>query len=175
MSFPFFSCSVCSAYVQLKWGEGEKHHMPTLNYRLRGQLAVNITSELESDDFVNNCRGQGSKYSDRSGSSVALQQGKETHHYNFQGMFQGMCCFCAVRIGLSSLSFVDISCYHCKQRDMLYQEFSRLRVAQGAVAPCWESHGWGALSDTLIDYIIALALNNRVGKGGQVDRMLLDC
>lgn len=150
--------------------------MPVLNYNFSDHSNVMVTSELESDDFVNNCRGQGSRYSEKcTETTVQLQNKQEDFHFNFMGEYKGLCCFCAVRIGLSSLSFADISCYHCKRRDMLYREFSKLRVARGSAAPCWDTHGWGALSDALIEYILAMALNNNVGEGGRVDRMLLDC
>ncbi len=183
MSHPFFPCSVCSAYVQLKWESVERYYMPNVSKYNISKLTTGtlmITSELESDDFANNCRGQGSKYSNKA-SLYSLKSPVEEsdEHFNFSGTFKGVCCFCAVRMGLSSVSFQEISCYHCKQRNMLFLEFYRLRrvrnSSDGENAPSWETHGWGALSDTLIDYIIALATNNRIGRDGRVDRFLLEC
>jgi hypothetical protein len=186
MSYPFFPCSVCSAYVQLRWRELEKHSMPVVSQiDVVGSRKpiVMVTSELESDDYVNNCRGQGRKYAERcTDKGFQIVVGKWNHpddHFNFDGLFQGVCCFCAARMDLSLTIFKDIACYHCKQRDFLFREFALLRVVRKATtpgqSPSWETHGWGALSDTLVDYILALALNNRVGDGGRIDRMLTDC
>ena len=144
---------------------------------------VRVTAELDSDDFVNNCRGQGWRYASKASTEkVQMKPGEwsnPTSHYNFEGMYEGLCCFCASRMG--NMMIREIGCYHCHQRDMLFREFSKLsashKTAAGPVrmAPTWETHGWGALSDTLIDYILALALNNRYSNSGNVDRMLLDC
>ena len=184
MSHPFFSCSVCSAYVQLKWNEPERYFLPDVSKRELFKTTskyMMVTSELESDDFANNCRGQGTRYANK-GSHYLLQgtaASHESNHYNFEGKFRGMCCFCATRTGFSFELFTDVSCYHCKQRNMLFLEFSRLRVVRKPCtkgsSPSWETHGWGALSDTLIDYILALATNNRIGGDGSVDPFLLDC
>ena len=184
MSHPFFSCSVCSAYVQLKWNEPERYFLPDVSKRELFKTTskyMMVTSELESDDFANNCRGQGTRYANK-GSHYLLQgiaASHESNHYNFEGKFRGMCCFCATRTGFSFELFTDVSCYHCKQRNMLFLEFSRLRIVRKPCtkgsSPSWETHGWGALSDTLIDYILALATNNRIGGDGSVDPFLLDC
>ena len=40
---------------------------------------------------------------------------------------------------------------------------------------CIPKAGWGALSDTLIDYILALATNNRIGRDGNIAAYLLEC
>jgi len=183
MSHPFFSCSVCSAYVQLKWHETERYFLPDVSQRelfKSAQNAMMVTSELESDDFANNCRGQGSRYSDKN--KHYLLHGESVNHddhFNFEGKFKGMCCFCSTRMGFSFELFSEVRCYHCKQRDMLFVEFSRLRVVRKqrdtGSEPSWETHGWGALSDTLIDYILALATNNRIGRDGNVDACLLEC
>ena len=184
MSHPFFSCSVCSAYVQLKWNEPERYFLPDVSKRELFKTTskyMMVTSELESDDFANNCRGQGTRYSNKGGHYLlqGTAASHESNHYNFEGKFRGMCCFCATRTGFSFELFTDVSCYHCKQRNMLFLEFSRLRVVRKPCtkgsSPSWETHGWGALSDTLIDYILALATNNRIGGDGSVDPFLLDC
>lgn len=183
MSHPFFSCSVCSAYVQLKWHETERYYLPDVSKRelfKSTKKYMMITSELESDDFANNCRGQGSRYSIK-GKHYLLQgvSASSEDHFNFEGKFQGMCCFCATRMEFSFELFSEVSCYHCKQRNMLFLEFSRLRVVRKQCdkgsSSSWETHGWGALSDTLIDYILALATNNKIGRDGKVDPYLLEC
>ena len=186
MSYPFFQCTSCSANVQLQWVLKTRFYLPLMSHSNTFNPsipAVMVTSELDSEDFANNCRGQGNRYAVKvSDKKVQMSPGEwisPDSHFNFTGMFEGKCCFCALRMGFYFSS--DVVCYHCQRREMLLREFVMITASHKGVAgsekkaPTWETHGWGALSDALVDYILALALNNRYSGDGNMDGMLLDC
>jgi hypothetical protein len=179
MAYPFFSCASCGSNVQLEQTLKRKYHFPdATRYGANPDFFVKTTTELDSEDFANNCRGQGLKYAQRRVTAVQIKAGEtittdRSTQYNFHGQFVGRCCFCALRTGLDLLSFSDIGCYHCKRREILFFEFSRLKRARklqlddgGVVGSSWKANGWSGLSDALIDHILVLAVNVIWDEGG---------
>lgn len=163
MSYPFFSCKSCAANVQRHLIKPAAFVIPDMECLRDGTVFSRLTLELETDDCANNCRGQGPQHS-RKRKAEDLRITDSADQYNFQGQFEHLCCFCSLRNGLSFISFADIGCYHCKTRDILFVEFSRLKRVRklDAVAvtkSAWDANGWSGLTDVLIDYIIVLALN----------------
>jgi hypothetical protein len=83
-------------------------------------------------------------------------------HFNFSGVFSGLCCFCARMKGFCHDSFVDIACYHCKRRVVVLEEFAKLkRNSVKNQDATWAEQGWAALPDSIIDTILHFALGER--------------
>ena len=175
MSYPFFPCKSCGANVQLSWSCGQRFSLHDVDCLTDEAPWSRTTAELESDDCANNCRGQGNMFArKRKADSLQPAVFVAGSQYNFEGQFEHMCCFCSLRNGLSVLSFSEIGCYHCKTRQILFFEFSRLKRTRRPVdakalvsTSAWNSQGWGGLTDVLIDYIISLGLN--WSEGGLMD------
>ena len=172
MSYPFLTCKGCEANVQREWPTEITRKMPSLGRAVSVTRFVPVTAEFDSDDFANNCRGQGWRYArKRKNQSIQLVPDEENEgsssqpHFNFQGLFEKLCCFCSLQSGYGLDSFAEIGCYHCKRREILFLEFSRLKRARkspeknGGEVSLWKAHGWGGLSDALIDHILFFAIN----------------
>ena len=124
-TFPIFHCKVCNSAVQLE-STALKNYFPS-----SGSSSASLySSELDSGDFTNYCRGQGNFYtsSPRDKYSSPIGGGGDDDHFNFSGCFQGMCCYCALGGGLSLGSFGTLSCHYCLQRFHTVREFSKLKI-----------------------------------------------
>ena len=181
-TYPIFHCSICESAVQLE-STALKNYFPSSSSSGRASL---FSSELDSDDFPRYCRGQGKYYltapRDRFASPTTTTTTVGGDHFNFSGIFHGMCCYCALGGGLSLGSFGTLGCHHCLQRFHSVREFSKLKIrtneeeeasANAATAvgcnmkkkkggSVWDEQGWGGLSDSLIDHILHLALGEKV-------------
>ena len=82
-------------------------------------------------------------------------------HFNFSGLFSGLCCFCARMQGFYHGSFVDIACYHCKRRLMVLEEFGKLKKSKKDYNATWAEQGWTALPDSIIDVILHCLLGEQ--------------
>ena len=154
-TYPIFHCKNCNSSVQLE-GTLTKNCFPSFCGSIDSLL---FSSELDSDNFPNNCRGQGQFYLSEPSDKFTLPG---ENHFNFSGCFNGMCCYCALGGGLSLDSFNTMSCYHCMRRFHFVREFSKLKIREeneDHSKKCgWEAYGWAGLSDSLIDLILQFAL-----------------
>ena len=112
-------------------------------------------TRFDSGDFAHNCRGQGAFYAVQA-QHIQGQIPSFAAHFNFQGCFQGLCCYCAIRRGLVLASFADICCYHCKRRQFVVGEFSRLKRLGRSKQK--REGVWHGLSPDIIDMILQLVL-----------------
>jgi hypothetical protein len=143
------TCLICNANVE--------HEDP---------LPLSTNMDSEQDDFLHTCRGQGKKFLTFHKDTPRLVPpgvNKDAWHFNFFGIYKDRCCYCALHGGLSKISFADIGCYHCKRREALRAEFSRLKIIGREKhifygKTVWDRHGWAGLSDVLIDHILVFAL-----------------
>ena len=55
------------------------------------------------------CKGQGLCFT-----SVPWSIPNKDTHFNFTGLFAGLCCICAHKKGWSPISFSDVGCFACK-------------------------------------------------------------
>ena len=152
-SFPLQYCIQCRCAVQQKEAQAF--------LRLPGSSMKRVTlfsSEFDSDDYANYCRGQGIFYSNKADDVEMIV--KDYDHFNFTGLFSGLCCFCAVMKGFFHASFECVGCYHCKRRFMVLEEFSKLKnhSRDGSSSSSWAANGWSALPDPIVDMIIRCAL-----------------
>jgi hypothetical protein len=114
-----------------------------------------FSSEFDSDDFAYYCRGQGRFYCNPPEDVEMIT--KDYDHFNFTGLFSGLCCFCARMKGFFHASFDCVGCYHCKRRFMVLDEFSKLKQRKhidGESPPSWAADGWAALPDSIINLIL---------------------
>jgi hypothetical protein len=57
-------------------------------------------------------------------------------------------------------SFLSVGCYHCKRSVFIIREFSRLKH-RGKAQQSWAASGWGGLSDSIIDLILQMAIEEK--------------
>ena len=148
MSFP---CSVCDRAVQknMSSATGSLVGLPRW-----GGLA----SELDSNRCIDSCRGQGRFYSIKQGNEHETYVPGRVDHFNFAGIYSGMCCYCALGQGWYVDSFIAVGCYRCKHWDSLVKEFSKLKIRIAGASTSWTADGWAGLPDSLIDYILKIAI-----------------
>jgi hypothetical protein len=123
-------------------------------------MKSHYSSELDSDDFANYCKGQGRFYSLKRTNLFALPS--DGSHFNFSGVYQGLCCYCALGKGYSLDSFGGVGCFQCKKEYLFIMEFSKLKLMGGGDAGTWESRKWAGLSDSLIDLILRMLVGENV-------------
>ena len=152
-TYPVFPCKNCSADVQEDSFFVSKKSFHTDVFKR------NYSSELDSEDFAHYCRGQGSFYPHPKGKFALPPNGS---HFNFTGIYNRLCCYCALGSGYSHFSFNDVGCYHCKTRCMLIKEFSKLKLQGRGKDGSWKSCGWAGLSDSLIDLILRMIVGEKV-------------
>ena len=155
-TFVVFRCAACACAVQRGVdctvsdaesryiGEDDAHSL---------QLAANRPADF--------CRGQGSFYATQR--PEVERAPAHYQHNNFQGFFRRMCCFCALKGGLTIDSFNTVGCYDCKRRRLqrqlalMVKQFAKLKNrADGS-----DIHArslWAGLPDSLIDHISAMAI-----------------
>ena len=155
-TYPVMFCRKCNASVQLESNTKLGDAFPKLSLR------VLYSNGLDSDDYSNYCRGQGKFYSLRRTDLYALPSSGS--HFNFSGVYAGLCCYCALGEGYSYFSFDGVGCYHSKMKYLVVKEFSRLKHQRSAngQAPSWENCTWGGLSDSLVDLILKMAVGETV-------------
>ena len=121
------------------------------------------SSQLTSNGCADVCRGQGTFYATRKPDQERPPPYSE--HFNFLGIYCGMCCYCALKKGLNLDSFFSVGCYDCKRRRhlvMMATEFARLKKRRsGSAVEAWSTDRWAGLPDSLIDVIIAMAIDGR--------------
>ena len=129
-------CTHCRCAIQTQKSVGER-------------ISVEV---LESDNYAENCRGQGSLFSIDGPSSHGKVPSYDTH-FTFSGLFAGKCCHCAFRMGLHIDSFRSVGCYHCKRRQLVVvaAEFSKLK---GNSPTTNGIHLWYGLTPELVDLIL---------------------
>lgn len=153
--YPIFRCKGCGCAVQLE-SHATKGMFPSHGFHLN----TLFSGELDSDEFAKYCRGQGRFYAEPPRSLYASPV--NANHFNYSGIFQEMCCYCALGEGLCAESFRDIGCYHCKRRYMAITEFGKLkrrRVGESGLS-VWNASGWAGLSDALIDHILGMLVGD---------------
>ena len=116
-------------------------------------LRVLYSSRLDSNDYANYCRGQGEFYALHRTDYSMPSRGS---HFNFSGVYEGLCCYCALGEGYSIFSFGGVGCYHCKMKYLVVKEFSRLKHSTNGQSM------WGGLSDALIDLILKMVVGENV-------------
>jgi hypothetical protein len=150
-TFVVFRCAACACAVQrhvdctdsdaesLYIGEDDAHSL---------QLAANRPADF--------CRGQGSFYATQR--PEVERAPAQYQHNNFQGFFRRMCCFCALKGGLTIDSFNAVGCYDCKRRrQLVFKEFLKLKNKTGG-SDIHARSLWAGLPDSLIDHICAMAI-----------------
>ena len=154
MAYPFFHCVLCDAHVQ-KAVPYEVGRMPTcvLNNRY-----CRLSDGFDGDDFTYYCRGQGGRY--RTAYMPQFVEFIDGFHYNFDGVFHGLCCFCALHRGFCKELFVDVSCYNCKRKEFIRRLFLKVFDARKDSAT-WETHGWAALPSAVLDLILGFVVGPR--------------
>ena len=155
-SFLLRHCSSCDCAVQQR----EQSSYCCLPGSSLQRTAL-FSSRFDSDDFAYYCRGQGVFYSDKSHPHSAPDDNDPQDHFNFSGLFSGLCCFCARMQGFYHGPFVDIACYHCKRRLMVLEEFGKLKKSKKDYNATWAEQGWTALPDSIIDTILRCALGEQ--------------
>jgi hypothetical protein len=118
-----------------------------------------FSSQLDSDRFPAFCRGQGAFYAVEPSDPFQIPKRFETH-FNFSGAYQGVCCYCAMVNGYNFRSFLAKGCYHCKRSELLIREFSKLKHRASTISS-WLSCGWAGLSDSVIDLILKLVVEEK--------------
>jgi hypothetical protein len=78
-------------------------------------------------------------------------------HYNFNGVFEGCCCFCALHRGFSADSFRDVGCCYCNRKEHIRRIFRGVFVKRGSPAT-WSTHGWAAMPSGVMDYILGFVM-----------------
>ena len=142
-------CSTCRFAIQTS-----EYTYSTNVVNGREVLAIEA---LESEESAKHCRGQGKLYSTSRLSSIGVMPSYE-NHFTFSGTFSGSCCYCARLTGLHVMSFRDIGCYHCKQREFTafaIKEFAKLK---GRRPDSDRSRFWYDLEVDTVDYIFGYLL-----------------
>ena len=122
------------------------------------------STQLTSNGCAPVCRGQGPFYATRK-SDQERTPSNSSEHFNFIGTYRGLCCYCALKTGLHLKSFLSAGCYACKRRRhlvMVVTEFARLkrwRSGDAIPATALPTGRWAALPHSLVDTIIAMAIN----------------
>lgn len=149
MSYPFFKCLSCKTKVQevIAYDKGVMPYVVVSSN-------VPLSGIFETDKLFLFCRGQGLRYAEREHSP--FMNFVDGYHFNFSGVFEGYCCFCAQHAGFGSELFLGTGCYSCKHKQMAFETFvDILRSASNQQAPTqWRSHGWGALPSVIVDKIL---------------------
>lgn len=151
--YPFFECSACGLRVQQALDNAELGAFPKIvvhNFRTK------LSSVFDNkDDLTLSCRGQGARYN-------VCETRYHERHYNFTGVFQGRCCFCALIGGIARESFLDIACFHCRYKEDIRCEFVKLYYMK---ARSWKSGKWAALPSVVLDHILRIFLGMNVVDG----------
>lgn len=151
MSYPFFRCVSCHAPVQTV----VQYDMGKLPPSLASYRDIPTTDGFEQGDPFRHCRGQGLKYKDRC-SLTAVVEYVHGHHFNFSGIFQRYCCFCAMHAVGGPDLFADVACYLCSEKYAVIKAFVDLVYRRQACG--WKQHGWAALPSVILDRIVCLAI-----------------
>ena len=144
-SYPFFNCVSCRVRVQ----QVIPYEAGSIPSMIVGNRFIKLSSGFDKGDFTLHCRAQGKRYG--TPDMPAYMDFVEGHHYNFDDRLKGMCCFCALSCGIGSELFLTVACFHCKRKEMLRAEFSKLYKVKGV---CWDAHGWAALPSAVLDNIL---------------------
>ena len=155
-TFPIFRCKSCDSAVQLESYYSPRNKFPG------SAMKSHYSSELDTDDFGNYCKGQGRFYTLKKPDPFVLPF--DGGHFNFSGAYQGLCCYCALGKGYSLDSFSEVGCYQCKKEYLFIKEFSKLKLlARGSeMSGTWESSKWAGLSDSLIELILRMLVGFKV-------------
>ena len=152
-TYPIFRCKGCNCAVQMQNDE-----VCAASVAFGGRTL--ISSELDSERFADYCKGQGSFYAEKPVNLYDCSKRFQTH-FNFSGLYEGMCCYCALGRGLYSGSFVSVGCYQCKRSEALLREFSKLKLRGSDDVISWISCGWSGLSDSVIDLIMKMVVGEK--------------
>lgn len=144
---------------------------------------LKFTSMFDDDaEFYRHCRGQGVMYNGKAPLSVYDDNGS---HFNFAGRLSGLCCFCALKSGLSwfesdgyaplgsgfgSKLFSQLGCINCRHKEWLRSVVARIfrsgaggrkaagRSGHDGAISTWASDGWLALPSAMLDNIIVFVI-----------------
>jgi hypothetical protein len=147
MSYPFFKCLSCQTKVQQVIAY-DKGVMPYLVVSSN----VPLSGVFETDKLFLFCRGQGFRYADRDHSP--FMNFVDGYHFNFSGVFEGYCCFCALHAGFGTELFLGTGCYGCKHKQAAIEAFLDVTRSEPETHAQWRSHGWAALPSAIVDKIL---------------------
>ena len=151
MSYPFFHCIHCGAYVQ----KSVAYESGRLPQAVLSDRFCKLSAGFDGGDIAMYCRGQGRRYhSERMPVFVEHVDGL---HYNFAGVFEGCCCFCALHRGFSTDSFRDVGCCYCNRKERIRRIFRGVFVKRDSPAT-WSTHGWAAMHSGVMDYILGFVV-----------------
>jgi hypothetical protein len=152
MSHPFFRCVSCSVPVQ-RVVLYDKGKLPPI---LASHRDIPTTDGFEEGDPYRHCRGQGTKHKKLEGVKHQNSCSEESeYHFNFSGIFQNYCCFCAMHACGDDCLFMDVACYLCTDKNAMIRAFMELYRTKGT---SWQTHGWAALPSAILDKIVGLVI-----------------